>query len=194
MDTHKIGALIVHLRKEMGLTQKQLAEQLNVSDRTISKWERGNGCPDISLLPSLASTLGTQIENLLDGEISSEEIVGGNMKKSLYFVCQSCQNIGFATGNATFTCCGKKMEPLEEKKAEVHEKLLIEEIDQEWFISADHPMTKDHFISFITFATGDSVQILKQYPEWNLQTRIPKQKHGKLVWYDTKKGLFYQLI
>jgi len=73
-------------------------------------------------------------------------------------------------------------------------KASIAEIDHEWFISSDHSMTKDHYISFIAFATGDQVQIIKQYPEWSLQTRLPKRKHGKLFWYDTQFGLYYQLI
>ena len=51
------GALIAQLRKEQGLTQKQLAEQLHISDRTISKWERGSGFPDVSLLEPLADAL-----------------------------------------------------------------------------------------------------------------------------------------
>ena len=86
MDNRKVGELIYHLRKEKGLTQKQLADQMNISDRTISKWERGYGCPDVTLLPSLSTLLGVNIENILDGELSSNEFVGGNMKKSNYFV------------------------------------------------------------------------------------------------------------
>jgi transcriptional regulator with XRE-family HTH domain len=194
MDNRKIGELILHLRKEKGLTQKQLAEQMNISDRTISKWERGYGCPDISLLPSLSTLLGVNIEYILDGELSSNEFVGGNMKKSHYFVCQACNNIVLATGNSTISCCGRKLEPLEEKKAAEDEKLSISEIDNEWFISSDHPMKKDHYISFIAIATGDQVQIIKLYPEWGLQARIPKRKYGKLLWYDTQHGLYYQVI
>ena len=194
MDNRKVGELIYHLRKEKQLTQKQLADQMNISDRTISKWERGYGCPDVSLLPSLSTLLGVNIENILNGELSSNDFVGGNMKKSNYFVCPSCNNFVLATGDITLSCCGRKLEPLEAQKATDEEKLSIEEIDHEWFISSDHSMTKDHYISFIAFATGDQVQIIKQYPEWSFQTRLPKRKHGKLFWYDTQFGLFYQLI
>lgn len=194
MDNRKVGELIYHLRKEKRLTQKQLADQMNISDRTISKWERGYGCPDVSLLPSLSTLLGVNIENILNGELSSNDFVGGNMKKSNYFVCPSCNNFVLATGDITLSCCGRKLEPLEAQKATDEEKLSIEEIDHEWFISSDHSMTKDHYISFIAFATGDQVQIIKQYPEWSFQTRLPKRKHGKLFWYDTQFGLFYQLI
>ena len=193
MDNRKVGDLIYSLRKEKGFTQKQLADQMNISDRTISKWERGYGCPDISLLPKLSALLGVNIENILDGVLASNEFVGGNMKRSNYFVCDLCNKIVLATGDMTISCCGRKLDRLEAKKATEENQLSITEIDNEWFISSQHPMSKNHYISFIAFATGDQVRIMKQYPEWNLQTRIPKVKHGKLLWYDTQFGLYYQL-
>lgn len=194
MDNQKIGALIYQLRKEKGLTQKQLADLMNISDRIVSKWERGYGCPDVTLLPKLSTLLGVNIENILEGKLTSNEFIGGNMKKSHFYVCPSCSNLVLATGNITLSCCGRKLEPLVPKKATDEEKLSITEVDHEWFISSNHPMTKNHYISFIAVATGDQVQIIKQYPEWNLQVRIPKRKHSKLLWYDTQLGLLYQLI
>ena len=68
MDNQKTGALIARRRAELGLTQKQLAEQLHLSDRTISRWERGVGFPEISLLEPLADTLGLSVLELLRGE------------------------------------------------------------------------------------------------------------------------------
>lgn len=65
MDTEKMGALIAKMRKEKGLTQKELADQLHVTDRAVSKWERGICCPDISLLEDLANILGVSISSLL---------------------------------------------------------------------------------------------------------------------------------
>ena len=64
MDASKIGELIYQLRKEQQLTQAQLAEKLAISDKTISKWERGLGCPDISLLGELAKILGIDVQKL----------------------------------------------------------------------------------------------------------------------------------
>ncbi|MFF5996428.1 helix-turn-helix domain-containing protein [Lysinibacillus sp. KU-BSD001] len=194
MDCSKIGNLILTLRKEKGLTQKELADQMHISDRTISKWERGQGCPDISLLQDLSSLLGVNIEEILDGELTTNDFVGGNMKKSTYFVCPACHNIVLSTGNATISCCGRKLDALVPTKATDEEKLEISVVEDEWYISSNHSMNKDHYISFIAFATGEQVQIIKQYPEWALQTRIPKRKHGKLLWYCTQHGLFYQLI
>ena len=69
MDKVKTGELIRHMRTQLGLTQKQLAERINVSDKALSKWECGNGCPDISLLGELARVFGTEVGVLLSGEI-----------------------------------------------------------------------------------------------------------------------------
>ena len=62
MDCKKIGSLIYELRKDKNMTQKQIADLMNISDKTISKWERGLGCPDISLLPELSQILGVSID------------------------------------------------------------------------------------------------------------------------------------
>ena len=77
MDCRKVGNFICKLRKEKNMTQKQIADLMNISDKTISKWERGKGCPDISLLLELSQILGVGIEQILSGEINLNELVGG---------------------------------------------------------------------------------------------------------------------
>lgn len=71
MDRQKTGALIAQMRKERGLTQRELAEQLHISDRAVSKWERGAGFPDVSMLIPLAEALGLSVLELLQGEQSA---------------------------------------------------------------------------------------------------------------------------
>ena len=73
MDNIQTGKLIAELRKKQGLTQQQLADKLNLSNKTISKWESGNGSPDISNLPVLAEALGISVDELLKGEINRSE-------------------------------------------------------------------------------------------------------------------------
>ncbi|MBQ2739646.1 MAG: helix-turn-helix transcriptional regulator [Oscillibacter sp.] len=68
MNNAKTGALIAEKRKALGLTQKNLAEKLHISDRTVSKWERGAGFPDVSLLEPLADALGLSVLDLIEGE------------------------------------------------------------------------------------------------------------------------------
>ena len=67
MDNGKIGQLIQKLRKENNLTQLQLAKKMNISDKAVSKWERGLGCPDIELLTQLAEIFNVDLEKLLSG-------------------------------------------------------------------------------------------------------------------------------
>ena len=68
MGQKKIGEFIANLRKERGLTQKQLAEEIGVSDKRISKWECGNGLPEMSSIPLLCKALGINVNELLSGE------------------------------------------------------------------------------------------------------------------------------
>ena len=71
MDHTKIGGLIRRLRQERGMTQRQLAERMGISDKTVSKWERGMGCPDLSLLPDLSDIFHVGLDQLLTGELDA---------------------------------------------------------------------------------------------------------------------------
>lgn len=75
MDSKKTGGFIAALRKEKGYTQATLAEILSVSNRTISKWENGDGYPDITILPDIAAALDVTVDELLAGEKAPKEIV-----------------------------------------------------------------------------------------------------------------------
>lgn len=194
MDNAKIGQLIYKLRKEKHLTQLQLANQMNISDKTISKWERGLGCPDISLLAELSKIFDVDLEKLLSGELGANEVLGGNMKKMNFYICPECGNVITSMTDTNISCCGKKLKAVQPKKAEQDEKLSVEIIENEYYITSEHPMKKDHYIAFVALLTGDTLVMKKQYPEWNLQTRLPHFAHGKLLWYCTEHGLFYQLI
>lgn len=194
MDQIKTGELIRRLRIEKDLTQKQLAEKISVSDKTVSKWECGKGCPDISLLAELSDFFGTDIRTLLSGEIEKNESEKGNMKNIKFYVCKECGNIVTSASEAAVSCCGNKLAPLTPRKAEGADLLKVEDIGGEWYISSDHEMTKEHYISFAAFITDSSVTMFRQYPEWAFQLTIPIYRSGRLVWYCNKCGLFYQDI
>ena len=194
MDNEKIGALIRRLRREQRLTQRGLAEQLGLSDKAVSKGERGLGCPEVSFLPRLSGIFGVDLERMLRGDLTPNELVGGNMKKLSYYVCPTCGNLTFCTGQAEVSCCGRKLAALVPQKAREEEQLTVELVETDWFITSSHPMRKDDYISFVAFATGDRLQVVKQYPEWDLQVRIPARGHGLLLWYSEKQGLLYQLL
>lgn len=110
MDQVKTGRLIRTMRTKLGLTQLALAEQLGVSDKAVSKWERGGGAPDISLLPLLSQALGVDTEALLRGDLEENDMTNGNMKKMRFYRCPTCGNLLFSTDDADVTCCRCKID------------------------------------------------------------------------------------
>ena len=194
MDQEKVGGIIKTLRKDKGMTQLELALCLNVTDRAVSKWERGLGCPDISLLTRLSEIFSVDIGSIIDGDMDENEKRSGNMKKTKFYVCPICGNIITASENTNVSCCGRKREGLEEKK-NLDEEMKIERVDgTELYISSSHPMTKDDYISFFSYVTSDSLLLKKLYPEWSVEIRFPWLGHGKIMWYSEKEGLKYKLI
>ena len=93
MDNRKLGELIRKLRKENHMTQLQLAEKLYISNKTVSKWERGMECPDVSLISELSHIFKVDMQTLLSGELHQNELLGGNMKKMNIYVCPDCGNL-----------------------------------------------------------------------------------------------------
>ena len=194
MNNYVTAGAIKALREKKGLTQSQLAGIINVSDKAVSKWERGLGCPDVSLLARLSQVFAVDLEKLLAGELDPNSQAAGNLKNLHFYVCPTCGNLVTALVDTPVSCCGKKLTALTAQKAGPEEKLSVEIIENDYFISSDHEMSKDHYISFVAFLTGDTVLLRKQYPEWNLQTRLPVFAHGRLLWYCTRHGLFYQNV
>lgn len=194
MDNAKIGRLIYSLRKENNMTQLQLASLLNVSDKAVSKWERGLGRPDLSLLPQLSKVFNVDIEKLLSGQLDANKALAGNMRKTQFYVCPVCGNIITAMADANITCCGKKLTALPLQKADETQCLDIEKIENEYFVSSNHPMERQHYISFVALLSADGVILRKLYPQWDLQCRLPFVRRARLVWYCTQHGLFYQEI
>lgn len=194
MDNIKIGQLIYRLRKEKDLTQAALAAKMNISDKTVSKWERGLGCPEVSLLPELSKIFEIDMENLLSGNLEDNDVLGGNMKNLRFYVCPNCGNLISAITDTNVSCCGKKLKALQAQKPSEVDDLTVEKSDNDFYITAKHPMAREHYISFVALLTGDSIIMKKQYPEWDLSVRIPALAHGKLLWYCTQDGLFCKLI
>lgn len=92
MNNIKTGALIRELRKEKGLTQNDLAKQLHITDRAVSKWERGLCAPDISLLESLAKILRVSIVELIEGEHITQEESSNEIETATKSVIDYSQN------------------------------------------------------------------------------------------------------
>ena len=194
MDNIKIGNLIYQLRKEKNMTQLQLAEKLGISDKAVSKWERGLGSPDLSLMPKLSEILGVDLEKLLTGEMPPKKTVNGNMKRMLFYVCPDCGNMITAMADANISCCGKIMTAIKPQKSDERHKLNVEIIETDYYLTTAHPMEREQHITFVALIAADGLIMKKLYPQWDMQARIPFRKHGRLVWHCTKDGLFYMDI
>lgn len=194
MDQAKTGAFLRAARLRAGMTQQALARRLLVSDKAVSKWERGRGCPDVSLLPRLADLLGVDTNAILAGDREEKGMGNGDMRKLRFHVCPVCANLIVAAEEAQACCCGQRLTPLTPRAPKGDERLNVLELDGELYVTSPHAMTKEHHISFLALVTGDTLLLRRLYPEWNLETRLPLVRSGTLVWYCTQDGLFAQAL
>lgn len=189
MDCAKIGDLIARLRKEKGLTQQNIAQALNISNKTVSKWECGLGCPDISLWADLSVILGADMSQLMEGEITLNRPDGGNIDKIRFYVCPSCRNVLVSTGSASIFCCGRKLEQLTLTQDEHTPAIKVELVDIDYFITIDHEMNRNHYILFAAYVKSDKVFLTRLYPEQSATVRIPHIPDGRLYLYCVNHGL-----
>lgn len=190
MNTYVTGAAIKQLREKRGMTQAELADKIGVSSKTVSKWETARGLPDITLLQPLAQALGVCVIELMNGEPITNRNVSANLLRCRLHVCPICGNVIHALGDALVSCCGVTLPALEAEEGDDDHAISIERVEDEHFITVQHPMTKEHFISFAAFVTCDRMQLVKFYPEGNAETRMQLRGRGYLYWYCNRHGLF----
>lgn len=194
MNNYITGATIRLLREKNNLTQQQLAKKLCVSDKTISKWETGKGFPDISLIEPLANVLHVSIPELLSGEQIINTNRSANISKSNLYVCPVCGNIIHSIGSTMISCCGVTLPALEAENPDEEHQIECEKLEGEYFVSMKHPMTKEHYISFIAYCTTERFEYVKLYPESNIEVRFFSRGHGTLYWYCNHHELFKKRI
>ena len=177
------------LREGRKLTQRALAEAVGVTDKAVSNWESGRGLPDISLVEPLAAALGVSVAELLTGDVRQNANRAGNLLRSRFYVCPVCGNVLYALGEGSYSCCGVALAPAEAEEPDEGHALVVESIEDEWYVTLDHPMRKDHYISFIAFVTTDGVTIKKLYPEQEAAARFRRGQSGIIVAYCNRHGL-----
>lgn len=177
------------LREGRKLTQRALAEAVGVTDKAVSNWESGRGLPDISLVEPLAAALGVSVAELLTGDIRQNANRAGNLLRSHFYVCPVCGNVLYALGEGSYSCCGVALAPAEAEEPDEGHALVVESIEDEWYVTLDHPMRKDHYISFIAYVTTDGVTIKKLYPEQEAAARFRCGQSGIIVAYCNRHGL-----
>ena len=191
MNQYVTGAAIRALRESKGLTQAQLAEKLFVSDKTVSKWENGKGYPDISLLESIAETLGVSVAELLSGQVVRNGNVSANMLRSGFYVCPVCGNVIHSMGEAAITCHGVQLTRADAEPSDEKHMVFIEGVEDEYYVRIDHEMTKQHYISFIAALTPDRLQWVKLYPEGPAEARFPVRAVKRILFWCNRDGLYY---
>ena len=193
MNQYVTGIMIKRLREGRQLTQQQLADKLGVSDKAISKWETGRGYPDITLAEPLAAALGVSLIELFSGEDVANTNRSFNMKRIRIHVCPICGNIIQSTGEAVVSCCGITLPALEAEAEDDLHHLKIEQVEDEYYVSIHHEMSKMHYISFIIAIQDDGYEIRKLYPEGNAEARFKISRTRSFMYYCNKHGLYQSL-
>ena len=194
MDNYVTGTAIRILRERKNMTQAQLAEKIDVSPKTVSKWETAKGLPDISLLDSLAAALDVSVLELMSGNTVINRNVSANMLRSRIYVCPVCGNIIHTMGETVTSCCGVTLPPLEAEETDTEHAITIEQVEDEQFLTVQHEMSKKHFISFLAYVTTDQFQLVKLYPEGNAEHRFRFRGKGYLYLYCNRHGLMRQKV
>ena len=193
IDNYITGNVIKRLRENKKLTQEELAEKINVTGKAVSKWETGQGFPDISLVESLAKALDISVIELLSGECIQNKNRVSNMHRSKFYVCPVCGNVIRTIGEAIISCCGITLPPLEAEtdfSTEPEHTIHVETVEDEYYVHLDHPMTKEHYISFIAAVSDLGVQFTKLYPEQSAEARFKIMRVKYLYAYCNHHGLF----
>ena len=190
MKQYVTGMMIKRLREDKNMTQQQLAEKMNVSDKAISKWETGRGYPDISLVEPLADALGVSVIELFSGENVVNTNKSFNMLRLKFYVCPICGNVIYSTGEAVISCCGIVLPALEAESEDDMHHLCVEKVEDEYYITIPHEMSKKHYISYIAAIRDDGCEIKKLYAEGNAEARFKISRTKYLLYYCNIHGLF----
>lgn len=191
MNQYVTGAVIKELREKYHLTQAELAEKLNVSDKTVSKWETAKGYPDISLLEPIAKVFGISVTELISGNAVSNVNVSANMMRSKFYVCPVCGNSIHGMGEAVIQCHGLILTPCQAEETDEKHKVFVERVEDEYYVRVEHDMTKQHYISFIAALSSDKLQMAKLYPEGNAEARFKINGVKKILYYCNRDGMFF---
>lgn len=190
MNQYITGTMIRELREKSHMTQAELAGRLHVSDKTISKWETGRGYPDISMIEPIAGIFHVSVAELLSGNAISNRNTSGNMLRSRFYVCPVCGNVILSSGEAAISCHGILLKPEEAEDPDASHLPEVEIVEDEYYVTFSHEMTKTHFISFIAAVSSDGLQLKKLYPEWTAEGRFKINGVQKILYFCNRDGLF----
>lgn len=107
-----------------------------------------------------------------------------------FFVCPVCGNVLYGTGEVQLNCHGHNLEPLEPQSAEGRFEFIVETVEDEYFVSIEHEMTKQNYISFMAAVSADRIQLVKLFPEGPAEARFKKSMVRYIYFFSQQDGLF----
>lgn len=193
MNAEKTGKIIYEARTKKGMTQKELAEAIAVTDKAVCKWEKGHGCPDITLLSQLSKVLEIDIQSILRGELVKNRSIAGNMNRLKFYRCPTCGNLVTSVKEIEISCCGNKLQSMEPRQTDDPKyQPIISEFDGRYLVSFKHPMTKDEYIANLITVQYDKLMVTNLFAEQEALVTLP-QIGGVRMFVITSKGELFAL-
>ncbi len=190
MNAEKTGSLIRSLRIKKGLTQKELAQMICVTDKAVCKWEKGRGCPNITLISQLSKVLEVDIQSILQGYLDKNKKIGENMNHLKFYKCPTCGNLVTSIKSVELSCCGNKLSPVSaQTRSEPEYQPVIQEFDGQYSIKFNHPMTKSNYISQVIVVRYDQIMTVNLYAESEAIITIPQVRGIRLFVITNKSEL-----
>ena len=190
MNAEKTGSLIRSLRIKKGLTQKELAQMICVTDKAVCKWEKGRGCPNITLISQLSKFLEVDIQSILQGYLDKNKKIGENMNHLKFYKCPTCGNLVTSIKSVELSCCGNKLSPVSaQTRSDPEYQPVIQEFDGQYSIKFNHPMTKSDYISQVIVVRYDQIMTVNLYAESEAIITIPQVRGIRLFVITNKSEL-----
>ncbi|MDY4831326.1 MAG: helix-turn-helix domain-containing protein [Treponema sp.] len=190
MNAEKTGSLIRSLRIKKGLTQKELAHMICVTDKAVCKWEKGRGCPNITLISQLSKVLEVDIQSILQGYLDKNKKIGENMNHLKFYKCPTCGNLVTSIKSVELSCCGNKLSSVSaQTRSEPEYQPVIQEFDGQYSIKFNHPMTKSDYISQVIVVRYDQIMTVNLYAESEAIITIPQVRGIRLFVITNKSEL-----
>lgn len=190
MNAEKTGSLIRSLRIKKGLTQKELAHMICITDKAVCKWEKGRGCPNITLISQLSKVLEVDIQSILQGYLDKNKKIGENMNHLKFYKCPTCGNLVTSIKSVELSCCGNKLSPVSaQTRSEPEYQPVIQEFDGQYSIKFNHPMTKSDYISQVIVVRYDQIMTVNLYAESEAIITIPQVRGIRLFVITNKSEL-----
>ncbi|MDO5383144.1 MAG: hypothetical protein Q4F06_10585 [Eubacteriales bacterium] len=149
---------------------------------------------DVTLLESIAEVFNISIAELISGNAVSNVNVSANMMRGKFYVCPVCGNSIHSMGEAVISCHGINLSPLEAEETNDSHEITVEIVEDEYFVSINHEMSKQHYISFIAATSSDRIQIVKMYPEGKSEARFKINGVKEIFFYCNRDGLFVKKV